>query len=155
MRARTRLGASGLVAALLLAVMTVLAGPAQAATPAVKISKIYYNSPGADTGSNSSMNAEYVTLQNTTTTARTITGWTVRDASGHVYKFPATTIGAKSTITLRSGSGTNSTTTRYWQQRWYVWNNTGGERAELRSPTGTLVHSCSYTGTSTSYTNCA
>ena len=155
MRSRTRLGGSALVAALLLAVMTVLAGPAQAATPAVKIAKIYYDSPGTDTGSNSSLNAEYITLQNTTTTARTITGWTIRDASTHVYTFPTTTIAANSTITLRSGSGTNSTTTRYWQRAWYVWNNTGSEKAELRTSTGTIVHSCSYTGTSISYKICA
>ena len=101
MRTRTRFGATTFAAAFLMAAFTVLAGPAQAA-PVVKISKIYYNSPGSDTGSNASLNSEYVTLQNTTTTARTITGWTLRDKANHVYKFPSTTIKAKSTRGERS-----------------------------------------------------
>ena len=138
--------------ALLLAVFTSLAGPAQAA-PAVKISKIYYNSPGSDTGSNTSLNAEYVTLLNTTTSARTITGWTVRDKAGYVYKFPTTTIAAKSAVTLRTGKGTNNSTTRYWQRTWYVWNNTG-DTAYLRNTAGTLVHSCSYGSSTAAYKNC-
>ena len=142
MRTRTRFGATTFAAAFLMAAFTVLAGPAQAA-PVVKISKIYYNSPGSDTGSNASLNAEYVTLQNTTTTARTVTGWTLRDKTNHVYKFPSTTIKAKSTVTLRTGKGTNSASTRYWQQTWYVWNNTG-DTAYLRNTAGTLMHSCAY-----------
>ena len=146
MRTRTRLGATTLVVALLLGAFTALAGAAQAA-PAVKISRVYFDSPGSDTGSNTSLNAEYVTLTNTTSTARTITGWTVRDKTGYVYKFPTTTLKAYSTVTLRTGKGTNSTTTRYWQRTWYVWNNTG-DAAYLRNTAGTLMYSCSY-GSST------
>jgi len=139
------LGAGLLTAALAWAVVLVGAGPAQAATP-VKITLIYYNSPGSDTRANTSLNAEYVVLKNTTTRTQGITGWTVRDAAGHVYKFPTTTLAAGRTITLRTGKGTNSSTTRYWQQSNYIWNN-DRDTAYRRNAAGTLMQSCSYNST--------
>jgi hypothetical protein len=48
---------------------------------------VYYNSPGSDTGSNSSLNAEYVVIRNGDNVSHSVSGWTVRDAAGHVYKF--------------------------------------------------------------------
>jgi hypothetical protein len=48
-----------------------LASPASAA---IRITKIYFDSPGADTGSNTSLNAEYVVIKNTGTTRKTLTG---------------------------------------------------------------------------------
>jgi len=61
---------------------------AAAAAPAVKISYVKYDSPGSDTGSNYSLNGEYVVIKNTTGTARSLTGWTLRDKTGYTYKFP-------------------------------------------------------------------
>src|SRR4051812_13635746 len=60
-----RVGA--IVTSALLALVAVVAasGPAQAAS-AVKISRVYYDSPGSDTRSTISLNAEYVNLQNMT-----------------------------------------------------------------------------------------
>jgi hypothetical protein len=58
------------------------------AASAIQITKVYYNSPGSDYGSNTSLNAEWVRITNTGTTYRTLTGWTLRDASAHVYTFP-------------------------------------------------------------------
>jgi lamin tail-like protein len=142
MAMRARLGAA-LVSAVLMAAASVgLTTPAQAGLGIV-ISKIYYDSPGSDGGSNTSLNGEYITLKNLGKTNRVITGWTVRDPTGHVYKFPTTTIKAGSTVTVRSGHGTNGVTTRYWQQSWYVWNNTG-DTAYLRSPSGSLIDKCSW-----------
>jgi hypothetical protein len=140
---RSRLGATLLAAALSTVASLTLATPAQAGLGVV-ISKIYYDSPGSDTGSNSSLNAEYVTLKNLRGTAQKITGWTIRDPQGHVYTFPATTIKANSTVTLRSGSGTDGISTRYWQQSWYVWNNTG-DTATLKTSNGATVDTCKYT----------
>jgi hypothetical protein len=54
------------------------------AASAIQITKVYYNSPGSDYGSNTSLNAEWVRITNTGTTWRTLTGWTLRDAAGHV-----------------------------------------------------------------------
>jgi Lamin Tail Domain len=122
-RARTALTATGMrlgatVAALVavsVGTTVAVATPAQAAT-AVKISRIYCNSPGTDNRSNTSLNAEYVTLQNLTTRTQMITGWTIRDAAGHVYTFPTTSIPAGRTVTLHTGKGTNTSASRYWQQ---------------------------------------
>src|SRR4051794_579300 len=142
-----RAAAIAVISTVLLSVLTSLATPAQAALGIV-LSKIYYDSPGSDTGSNSSLNAEYITLKNTRTTNQVITGWTIRDPAGHVYTFPTTTIKAGSTVTLRSGRGTNGITTRYWQQDWYVWNNTG-DTAYVRTSSGAAIDTCTYKDTAT------
>src|SRR5215218_5245707 len=39
------------------------------AASAIQITKVYYNSPGSDTGSNTSLNAEWVRITNTGTTS--------------------------------------------------------------------------------------
>jgi hypothetical protein len=129
-----------------------VAPPAQAAS-AVKISRIYYNSPGTDDRSTASLDAEYVSLQNLTPRTQVITGWTIRDAAGHVYTFPATSIPAGKIITLRMGKGTNTSTTRYWQQGNYIWNN-DRDTGYLRNSAGTLMYTCSYNSTLVSYKNC-
>jgi len=139
-----------LISAVFLSILTALASPAQAASY-MQIDVIYYDPPGKDTTSNSQLNGEWIRIKNTDSINHTLTGWTVRDASNHVYTFPTTTIKAKSTVTLRSGKGTNGISTRYWQQGWYVWNNTG-DTAYLRGPSGTLHDSCKYSGGGTSVT---
>src|SRR4051794_4712468 len=73
----------------------------------VKIVKIYYDSPGSDTGSNYSLNAEWVKLKNVTSTRKTITGWKLRDAAGHVYRLPTFRLAAGSTVRIHTGSGSN------------------------------------------------
>ena len=142
-------------------VLAVLAGavagvmtptPAEAA-PAVKIYKVYYDSPGTDSRTNTSLNAEYVVLKNMTTSSRSITGWTVRDAAGHIYKFGTLSIPAGKTVTLHTGKGTNSSTHRYWGSGSYIWNN-DRDTASLRNSAGTLIHSCAYNSTAVDYKYC-
>src|SRR5258708_1363861 len=87
---------------------------ATAAQAAIKFTYIQYNSPGTDTGSNTSLNAEYVTVKNTGTARHVLTGWTVRDASGHVYKFGSYSLCAGCSVKLHTGHGTNTRTNRYW-----------------------------------------
>nr|WP_275587092.1 lamin tail domain-containing protein [Micromonospora terminaliae] len=129
------------------------AAPAQAATPPVMITKVYYNSPGSDTGSNTSLNAEYVRLTNKRSTVINLKGYYVRDKAGYVYSFTSDfKVAAGNSILIHTGKGTNAGTHRYWGRSWYVWNNTG-DTAYLRNSSGTLVDSCSW-GSSGSYTNC-
>ncbi|WP_256862384.1 lamin tail domain-containing protein [Microbispora sp. GKU 823] len=118
MRTRFLLSAAVSVGALL-----VVSQPALAAGPAIQITKIYYDSPGTDTRSNSSLNAEYVWIKNTSRKTVTVTGWTLADASRHRYTFPTFSIPARKTITIRTGSGKSGTSTRYWGMGNYVWNN--------------------------------
>jgi hypothetical protein len=127
--------------------------PTTPATPApkagdVQFSKIVYNSPGTDTGSNTSLNAEYVRLTNRTSRTVNLKGWTIRDAAGHVYTVSTDqNIGAGLTAYVHSGKGTNGrpdSKHRYWNRTGYVWNN-GGDTAYLRSPSGKSIDTCKWT----------
>jgi hypothetical protein len=129
-----------------------VAVPAEAA-PAVKITRIYYDSPGSDTRTNTSLNGEYVIVKNMTGTTRSITGWTVKDVAGHTYKFGTFSLGAYKTVVLRTGKGANTSTTRYWQLTSYVWNN-DRDTGTLRNAAGTVIHSCAYSSTAVDYKNC-
>ncbi len=66
-----------------------------------------------------------------------MTGWTLRDQSNHVYKFGTFKLGPGKSVTVRNGKGTNTSTTRYWGSSYYIWNNSGGDSATLRTSTGT------------------
>jgi hypothetical protein len=123
---------------------TLVASPAEAANPTLHFSYAVPNSPYSDTGSNTSLNAEWVRLKNSSTThTYVLTGWTIRDRSSHVYKFPTYSLHPGESVTLHTGKGTSTHTNRYWQRGWYVWNN-GGDTAYLRNSAGTQKDSCSW-----------
>lgn len=144
-----RSAASGLLC--LLAVVC-FAGPADAAG-SLKVSRVYYNSPGVDDRSNTSLNAEYVNVQNISTSTQVVTGWTLRDVAGHVYTFPATSIPAGQTVTVHTGKGANTGNQRFWQSAAYIWNN-DTDTAYLRNSAGAAISTCSYNSTAASYKNC-
>jgi hypothetical protein len=112
---------------------------------AIRIDKIYFDSPGSDTGSNTSLNAERIRLKNTGSTGRYLTGWTIRDASGHVYRFGTYRLRAGYTVRVHTGNGTNTRLNRYWRSDGYIWNN-NGDTARLKNSGGTLIDKCSYSG---------
>lgn len=145
-----------IVVALITAVAAALLGTVSATTAqaagGVMIYRAYYNSPGSDTGSNASLNAEYIQLKNTASVAKYVTGWTLRDKQNHVYKFPTTRINPGQYLTIRTGKGTNNAANRYQNRAAYVWNNTG-DTAYLRLANGALVDSCSW-GSSGSWRYC-
>lgn len=119
----------------------------------VQIYKVNYNPAGSDTGSNSHLNQEYVLLKNVGSSKQWITGWTLRDKQGHVYKFPSTSVSAGKYLYVRTGKGTNDWNDRYWGSRWYIWNNTG-DKAYLRTPSGTLYDSCEWGSGGRGYKYC-
>lgn len=122
-----------------------------AAAGRIYISKVQYDSPGSDTGSNTSINGEWVRITNSTSSKRTLTGWTLRDASSHVYKFPTTTLKAGGSLRLHTGKGTDNATDKYWKLSYYVWNNTG-DRAALKNRAGTVIDTCKWgAGSGTTY----
>jgi hypothetical protein len=130
-------------------------GPSTPAVGSVKFSKILFDSPGTDNGSNTSINGEYFRLTNTTRSTINLNGWTVRDAAGHVYTFTTHVLGAGRTVYVHTGRGTNGkpdSAHRYWGKTGYIWNN-GGDSAYLRYGTKT-IDSCSYRASSLGYTNC-
>lgn len=145
---------AALLAAVAIAALTLLPStPAFATGHRIQINEIYYNSPGTDTGSNSSLNAEWVRLYNTSSSRISLTNWTVRDAARHIFKFGTYTLGAHSYVKIHTGHGTSTQTDRYWNHSWYIWNNTG-DTATLRDGGGGAVDSCHYTGTSAGHVFC-
>jgi Lamin Tail Domain len=119
------------------------------ASAGIRITKIYFDSPGSDTGSNSSLNAEWIRLKNTGSTKKALTGWTVRDTSGHVYTFGTFKLGAGKSVTIHSGKGSNTSSDRYWRSDGYIWNN-DGDRAKLKNKAGNVIDTCSYSGSGSS-----
>jgi Lamin Tail Domain len=122
----------------------VVAAPgAQAAAPAVRIVKVQYDSPGTDTRSNASLNAEWVALRNMTGAGVSVAGWTLRDAQNHVYALGSLTIAARATVYVHTGRGTNSTAHRYWGSGNYIWNNTN-DAATLRDRANRTIATCAW-----------
>ncbi|MFL6139194.1 MAG: lamin tail domain-containing protein [Frankiaceae bacterium] len=126
--------------------------PALAASP-VTLGRIYYDSPGTDTGSSTSLNAEWFTVRNTGTRTVNLAGWTVRDASGHVFRFGTFYLRAGYRVRVHTGEGTGTSANRYWNRAWYVWNNTG-DKATMRNAGGTYVDSCAWSSKGAGYIDC-
>ncbi len=137
--------------AVLAALAALIAVPTSSA--AIRITKIYYDSPGSDDGSKSSLNAEWIRLKNTGTKGRYLTGWTIRDTSSHVYRFGSFKLRAGYSVTVHTGSGSNTASHRYWGSGWYIWNNTG-DTATLKSARGTVLDTCKWTSGGAGYKNC-
>jgi hypothetical protein len=120
----------------------------------IQFGRIQYNAPGADRATNASINSEYVVIQNRGTVARSLTGWTVRDAQAHIYTFGTFTLAAKKSVVLRTGKGVNTATTRYWGLRYHVWGNTA-DKAILRAPATTAnTDYCAWTTAGPGYKVC-
>ncbi len=146
---------SVVVAVLLALVLPLLSvTDAAAAAAPVRITKVFYDPPGADTRSNTRYNLEYVVITNTSTKSQSLTGWTLTDKQNHVYRFPAFTLGARKSVTVRTGKGTATATTRYYNSANYIWNNTG-DTASLRNKAGKQISACGWTTKASSgYKNC-
>ena len=84
------------------AVATLL-GLAAEASAAVKIKKIYFDSPGSDGGSNKSLNHEYVVIKNSGSKAVVLSSWRLRDKANHVFDFPKFTLQPGSSVTVHTG----------------------------------------------------
>jgi Lamin Tail Domain len=102
MHRRTRIA----VAALVAVAVVVLIAPA--ASAAIRIVRINFDSPGRDTRSNASLNAEWIRLQNTGASARQLRGWRISDAAGRVYRFSRFTLRAGRTVTVHTGDWTDT-----------------------------------------------
>ncbi len=117
------------------------------AVGAVQLTKVVYDSPGKDTGTNASLNGEYVRLTNRTKKPINLRNWTLRDAAGHVYTFTTDhSLGAGKNVYVLTGKGTDGTPAahRYWGSKGYIWNN-GGDTASLRDATKKTIDSCRWT----------
>lgn len=119
----------------------------------VRITGIAFNPAGADSPvTNAKLNAEWIRVTNHFHTARKLTGWKIRDASGHVYKFGTLKLGAGASVRLHTGKGANTRANRYWRLDNYVWNNSG-DIAVLKNAGGAVIDRCTYNGAGSS-TSC-
>lgn len=127
---------------------------ASAATPALKFGRWVADPSGKDVRTNAHLNRETIAVTNTTRTAITVAGYRVKDKQGHTYVFrKGTKIGAKKTVIIHTGKGTNTAGHVYWNQGNYVWNNTG-DTAYLQNTKGKTVFSCAYKKTASGAKNC-
>jgi hypothetical protein len=130
-----------------------IAQPADAAAvPQLQFTYIVYDSPGKDTRTNASLNAEYVRITNNGS-ANNLKNWTLKDTAGHTFTFPNHPIGKGARVWIHTGNGTNSTTQLYSGSGNYVWNNTA-DTATLRSASGRVYDSCEWTKPGTGHTSC-
>ncbi|WP_212988666.1 lamin tail domain-containing protein [Actinoplanes auranticolor] len=136
--------------------------PADAATPNLQFHLIQFDSPSnPDTNANSSVNGEFVRIYNNSTFSARLDRFTIKDAAGYTFTFPAHVIGAKKTVYVHTGKGTNGRkpdgtrdSARLYQQRgWHIWNNTG-DTATLRSSSGRVYDTCRWTSRGTGKTTC-
>lgn len=90
------------------------------------------------------VNGEWIQVRNTSAKAINVTGYWIRDAYGHRFVFPrGSVIGARATVTVYTGVGTNRGTAFYWKQGFHKWNNTG-DTATLYTLKNAKLDACTY-----------
>ena len=99
----------------------------------------------ADGDDRTNLNDEYVTFTNTGDEPLDLSGYTIADSADHRYTVPdGVTLAPGETITLYTGSGTNTDDALYWDRGSPVWNN-DGDTITVRAPDGTVVLEATYT----------
>jgi hypothetical protein len=130
-----------------------LIAAAPSALAAVKFAKVQYESPGPDTGSNSSLNSEFVVIKNAGSSAISLRGWKLTDRrtaaeGGNVtFKFPRFRLGAGKTVKVHTGSGANTRSDLYWGRSTYTWGD-DSDTAYLNKPSGRLADRCHWVSNS-------
>ncbi|WP_144797028.1 lamin tail domain-containing protein [Halorubrum depositum] len=90
------------------------------------------------------LNDEYVVFENAGAETLDLSGWTVEDEAGKRYAVPdGVTLAPGETLTLRTGSGTDTDDDLYWGAGSPVWNN-GGDTVTVENATGDRVLAESY-----------
>ncbi|QTZ90119.1 lamin tail domain-containing protein [Streptomyces auratus] len=97
----------------------------------VVLGAIQYDSPGRDDRSNRSLNAEYVTVRNTSHRPVNLRGWTLSDRSGNTYRFGNLWLNGHRQVRVHTGSGRDTRWDVYQNRRDYVWDD--NDTATLRN----------------------
>ena len=117
-----------------------IAAPSADAANCVRFSATHFDASGND---NYNTNGEWVRIKNYCSSTKTLSRWVIHDyGRKHTYRF-ATGVKIKpgATITLKTGVGRNTASTRFWGRSYgAVWNNTGTEWAYLKNANGVLQH---------------
>ena len=101
-------------------------------------------SADADGNDSATLNDEFITYRHVGDAPLNLTGWTVHDQAGTTYTFPdGFTLAPNATVTLYTGSGTDTATALYWGQANEVWND-GADMMTVRNASGEIVLQRSY-----------
>ena len=93
----------------------------------------------ADGDDNQNVNGEWIRIKNNGGSSLSLTGWEVRDSALNIYNFPSgSSIGANTYITVYVGSGTNTSTKKYWGNPDPIFDNTVGDGAYLVDSDGDI-----------------
>lgn len=107
----------------------------------LKVIRFHYDAAGND---NYNLNDEYFVLQNVSDSPIDMSGWTVTDEAGHVFRFPSGFILAPgATVTVYTGCGTRTVEKLYWCSGRAIWNN-DGDTLILEDATGQEILRYSY-----------
>lgn len=110
---------------------------------ALVVSNVHADAEGND---HENLNDEYIELTNEGETATEMTGWTVSDEADHTYRFPSGfTLGAGDTVTIYTGSGSDTEDELYWGSGRAVWNN-DGDTIYVTNDAGETVIEHEYSG---------
>jgi competence protein ComEC len=116
-------------------------GGTTATDDSLQIAAINADAEGDD---RENLNDEYVAFENVGDEPLDLSGWTVEDEAGRTYTFAnGYTLAAGETVTLHTGSGTDSDTDLYWGSGSPIWNN-GGDTVIVRNSDGDIVHQETY-----------
>ncbi|MFB6250442.1 MAG: lamin tail domain-containing protein [Halobellus sp.] len=114
---------------------------ADGGTGLFRVATVHADASGND---NENLHDEYVVVRNAGDVPLDVSGWTVSDVAGHTYTIPdGTVLDSGAELTLRTGSGTNTETTLYWNAGSAIWNN-GGDEVIVRNASGAVVVRRSY-----------
>lgn len=136
--AATAAACAGLLAAAALPAAAADHGRHHQHRSAVVLGAVQYDSPGAETRSPRSLNAEWVTVANTGRAAVDLAGWTLSNADRATYRFHHLRLAGHTSVRVHTGSGHNTTRDVYQDRRTYVWDNTA-DTATLRNARGHVV----------------
>jgi hypothetical protein len=130
--------------------------PASATTAVMEFSRIQYDSPGKDNRSNVRLNSEYLSITNNGSAVINLNRWTLQDAAGHVFTFPRHLVYPGKSVFVHTGRGLNGRPDAahlYWKSGSYIWDN-DGDTATLRSASGRIYDTCTWTGVGAGVTSC-
>ncbi|MFC4358684.1 lamin tail domain-containing protein [Halobium salinum] len=97
--------------------------PATGGSGSLAIATIHEDAAGDDS---TNLEDEYVVFENAGSGDLDLTGYTVEDEAGHTYAFPTGyTLTGGASVTLHTGSGTDTDADLYWGRGSSVWNNSG------------------------------
>ncbi|XGI84752.1 lamin tail domain-containing protein (plasmid) [Halorutilales archaeon Cl-col2-1] len=107
----------------------------------LKIVEIHADAEGND---HENLNDEYIVLRNNGDNSVDLSGWTIQDEADHSYTIPTGfVLDSGDEVTIRTGSGSDTSSTLYWDSGSAVWNN-GGDTITVTDSGGNVVVEESY-----------